>query len=174
VEIASVGHSNLSAEALCALLARGGIEQVADVRRFPVSRRFPQHGKARLEASLAAAGIGYAFLGEALGGRREPVVPPERSRNAALREPAFRAYADALDSPETRAGLESLERLARQKRTALLCAERDWRSCHRRILADALALRGWRVVHLLPGGPEPHELDPRARSDGGLHYPALL
>ena len=176
MQIWSAGHSNRSAAELVALLAGAGIAGAADVRRYPVSRRFPQHSRARLSASLAAAGIGYDFLGDALGGRREPTRPPERSRNAALSDPALRAFADALESPELAAGLARLEELAAARPTAFLCAERDWRDCHRRILSDALAARGWRIVHLLrPDESEPHAIDPRARVEGGsVSYPTLL
>ena len=175
-EIWTIGHSNRPAADLLAILDEHGIRAVADVRRFPVSRRFPQHGRARLEAALAEAGIAYTFLGQELGGRLEPTVPVERSRNAALREPAFRAYADALGSADVQAGLARLETLARERRTAFLCAERDWRGCHRRIVSDALAARGWSVVHLAARAPaEPHELDPRARIEAGaVTYPSLL
>lgn len=175
-EIFTAGHSNRTAEELVALLAEAGVTRVADVRRYPVSRRFPQHSRARLEASLAAAGIGYAFEGDALGGRREPMLPREASRNGAWADPALRAFADALDTPELAAGLERLCELARAHPTALLCAERDWRSCHRQLLADALAVRGWQVTHLVrPGEREPHALHPAARIEAGrLSYPSLL
>lgn len=176
MEIFSVGHSKRSEAELLALLAENEIAAVADVRRFPVSRRFPQHGRARLEPALARAGIAYTFLGQELGGRLEPTVPVDRSRNAALREPAFRAYADALDSAAVQAGLARLEELACRHRTAFLCAERDWRDCHRRIVADALSARGWQIVHLTgPAARELHVLDPRARLDSGrVTYPSLL
>jgi uncharacterized protein (DUF488 family) len=175
-EIFTAGHSNREAAELVALLGEAGIRAVADVRRFPVSRRFPQHSRARLAATLEAAGIAYRFLGAALGGRLEPVVPIERSRNGALRDPALRAFADALESPELEAGLAELETLALAEPTSLLCAERDWRSCHRQILADALVARGWHVVHLLaPARREAHSQSASARSEGGrLSYPSLL
>jgi uncharacterized protein (DUF488 family) len=172
----TVGHSNRSAEDLIAILVENGIAVVADVRRYPVSRRFPQHGRARLEAALADAGIEYVFLGQELGGRLEPTVPIDRSRNGALREPAFRAYADALESADVRAGLARLEELGRAQRAAFLCAEKDWHGCHRRIVSDALTARGWQVIHLTgAGAAEPHALDPRARIESGtVSYPSLL
>jgi len=175
-EIWSAGHSNRSGDELVELLRGAGILCVADVRRFPVSRRFPQHSRERLAPTLARAGIAYEFLGDALGGRREPEEPVERSKNGAWREPALRAFADALDSPELLAGLEALETLAQARATAFLCAERDWRDCHRQIVADALLVRGWQVVHLIrPAECETHRLHPSARSAGGsLSYPALL
>jgi uncharacterized protein (DUF488 family) len=176
VEAFSVGHSNLHAAELLALLGSAGIAELVDVRRFPVSKRHPQHARPALEASLRSAGIHYTFLGAELGGRLEPALPIERSQNRALREPAFRAYADALDSPAFVAGFARLEDLARSRPTAFLCAERDWRQCHRRILSDALVERGWHVLHLAPPDTrEPHALDPHARyAEGRLTYPSLL
>jgi len=176
MEIFTVGHSNLAAADLLALLRENGIAGLADVRRFPVSKRHPQHARPALEAGLRAAGIDYAFLGRELGGRLEPDVPVERSENRALREPAFRAYADSFGSPAFAAGLARLEELARARPTAVLCAERDWRQCHRRILSDVLVANGWSVAHLAPGGLRvEHALDPHARvSDGRITYPSLL
>ncbi|HXZ85731.1 MAG TPA: DUF488 domain-containing protein [Myxococcota bacterium] len=176
MELASVGHSNRTAEELVALLREAGVRCVADVRRFPVSRRFPQHSRPRLEAELSRAGIRYAFLGDVLGGRREPALASDPARNGAWRDPSLRAFADALDSAETAAGLAELEALARREHTVFLCAERDWRQCHRQIIADALVARGHRVVHLLrPGERELHALHPRARVVAGrLSYPTLL
>ena len=175
-EIWSAGHSNRSAEELVELLCGAGIRCVADVRRFPVSRRFPQHARARLEPALAAAGVAYEFLGERLGGRRELDPAADPARNAAWREPSLHAFADALDTPDVAAGLAELEALGRARRTAFLCAERDWRSCHRQLVADALVVRGWQVIHLVrPGERELHHLHPAARVEGKhLSYPSLL
>ena len=48
-----------------------------------------------------------------------------------------------------------------------MCAEGDWRRCHRRLIADALLIRGWRVAHVLrDGGREEHELTPFAVVEG--------
>lgn len=176
MEIAGVGHSALSRAELVSLLVGNRIERVADVRRFPVSKRHPQHARPALEAGLRAAGIDYVFLGSELGGKLSPAIPIERSANRALREPALRAYADALGSPGLEAGLARLESLARERSCAFLCAERDWRQCHRRILSDALVARGWSVFHLAhPGSREAHALDPLARIEAGrLCYPSLL
>lgn len=176
MDIFGVGHSNLAAAEFLALLRAHGIALVADIRRFPVSRRHPQHARPALETELHAAGIDYEFLGRELGGRLEPDVPIERSENRALREPALRAYADALATPAFAAGFARLEALARSRPSAFLCAERDWRQCHRRILSDVLVTCGWRVLHLAcPSAPEEHALDPRARiAEGRLRYPSLL
>ena len=79
-----------------------------------------------------------------------------------------------MESDEFAAGLERLEALARERRTAIMCAEGDWRRCHRRLIADALVVRGWRVIHIPPdGGSEEHQLTPFAVStQTGVVYPA--
>jgi uncharacterized protein (DUF488 family) len=55
------------------------------------------------------------------------------------------------------AGLGRLEQLAGERRTAVMCAEANWRRCHRRLIADALTAAGWSVLHIGPDGRlEPH------------------
>jgi hypothetical protein len=70
--------------------------------------------------------------------------------------------------------LERLEALARSRRTAIMCAEGLWWRCHRRLIADALTVRGWHVFHILPdGGRAEHSLPEFALVDGGrITYPA--
>lgn len=65
----TLGHSTRSIEDFIALLRHYRIEAVADVRRFPGSRRMPQFGQDALRASLREAGIEYQLITE-LGGRR--------------------------------------------------------------------------------------------------------
>jgi uncharacterized protein (DUF488 family) len=63
-----------------------------------------------------------------------------------------------METPEFRAGLERLERLADERRVAVMCAEGNWRRCHRRLISDALTSRDWRVIHIGPNGVlEEHE-----------------
>ena len=44
------------------------------------------------------------------------------------------------------------EALAREAPTAFMCAEAPWWRCHRRLVADALTVRGWTVSHIGPDG----------------------
>jgi uncharacterized protein (DUF488 family) len=164
----TIGHSTRTAAEFLDLLKQHGIEVVADVRHFPGSRRFPQFNQARLRDSLAAAGIGYVHLAE-LGGRR-PVRPG--SRNLAWRNASFRGYADHMETPEFRAGIDRLLGLARSSRTAVMCAEAVWWRCHRSLIADHLRSIGVRVLHILgPGKAVEHPYTPAARLvDGRLTY----
>ena len=170
-EILTVGHSNQEEQDFLALLRGGGVEVLADVRRHPGSRRLPHFERSALAATLKEAGIDYEWMGEALGGRREPL--PE-SPNDAWESDQFRGYADHMASPEFEGGLAELERLARDRRTAVMCAEAWWVRCHRRLIADALTAQGWRVAHLGSDGRlERHELTGFASIRGSrVAYPA--
>jgi uncharacterized protein (DUF488 family) len=79
-----------------------------------------------------------------------------------------------MASHEFAEALARLERAASERPTAIMCAEAQWWRCHRRLIADALTARDWRVLHL-GLGPEPveHELTPFAvvHDDGSLAYP---
>jgi uncharacterized protein (DUF488 family) len=123
------------------------VQAIADVRAFPSSRRNPQFNSGELRTWLPAAGIAYVHLPE-LGGRRRAV---EHSPNGGWREPGFRGYADHMASTEFAAGLARLIDLAVDRRTAAMCAEALWWRCHRRLIADALTVRGWEVIHLGAG-----------------------
>jgi uncharacterized protein (DUF488 family) len=136
------------------------------VRRFPGSKRLPHFNA---EALRAALGDAYQHFPE-LGGRRSRVPG---SPNGGWEVAAFQGYADHMASEEFARGLQRLEAWARERSVAVMCAEAPWWRCHRRLLADALVVRGWSVRHIL--GPErapEHELTEFALvEDGRLTYP---
>ena len=145
-EIWTVGHSTHGIAEFLDILAAYDIEAVADVRRFPGSRRHPHFGAQELSASLAAHGIAYERL-EALGGRRRP--DEGDTEGSAWRHPSFRAYAQHLQSEEFAQGLHALLHMAKPCRTAIMCSELLWWRCHRRLIADVLLFCGWRVTHIM-------------------------
>jgi len=168
--IYTVGHSTRSSEELLALLREAGVKLVVDVRAFPSSRRHPQFNRSALASWLPCAGIRYEHL-PGLGGRRSP--SPD-SPNGGWRETAFQGYGDHMASPEFQRALADLEAQARECPTAVMCAEAVWWRCHRRLIADALVVRGWRVQHLGIGrGTAIHELtDFAVVAPGGVpQYP---
>ena len=172
VTVWSIGHSTDAIEVFLDTLAAHAITLVADVRRFPGSRRHPQFGQQALSRSLTAAGIGYAHFPE-LGGRRR--ARPD-SANTAWRVEAFRGYADYMETAEFAAGVERLLQLAATHRVAMMCAERVWWSCHRGLIADWLKSHGHEVLHLMSAErTDPHPYTSAARIvDGRLSYRGLL
>ncbi len=166
----TVGHSNRTWETFLGLLREHRIERVVDVRHFPVSSRVPWANREALAAALAQAGIAYEHLVD-LGGYR---TPRRDSANTGWRNAGFRGYADYMGTAAFAAARDRLIARSKEGRTAILCAEAvPWR-CHRGVLADALLVRGIRVVHILgPGQTRDHALPPFAKVKGGrLAYPA--
>jgi uncharacterized protein (DUF488 family) len=160
----TIGHSTRSEAEFLDLLDEHGIEAVADVRRYPGSRRMPQFGSSALEASLKAHGLEYLWL-PSLGGRRKP--NPD-SPNTAWRNASFRGYADYLHTEPFAEGFTALLSVGYGFRTAIMCAEALWWRCHRGLIADVLKSLGFEVVHIVgPGSSSPHPYTAAARLEGG-------
>ena len=127
--IFTIGHSTRRLEELVAVLLDHRIERLTDIRHFPSSRHNPQFNRAVLEEALTRNGIEYIWL-ERLGGYRTG------------------GYVAYMQTPDFAAGIETLQAMAREKRTAFMCAEVKWFKCHRRHVSDVLAARGWQVIHI--------------------------
>lgn len=165
----TVGHSTRTLDELAGMLRAHGVAAVADVRRFAGSRRLPQFNADHLAAELPRLGLAYLPC-PLLGGRRRP---GPGTANAGWRNASFRAYADYMQTPPFREGLDALTDAAGRTPTAIMCAEAvPWR-CHRSLIADALLVRGWSVLDVMsPVRATPHKLTPFARVDGtDLTYP---
>lgn len=151
----TIGHGTRTTDELVALLRRAEVATVIDVRRYPQGRRQPHLSAERLSDDLPAAGVGYEWWGEALGGRR--AADPSALAASAWRMPAFAAYEAHMATAEFRSALVDLERRAQAGESlAIMCAETVWWRCHRRLIADALTQDGFVVEHLIdrvPGRP---------------------
>jgi uncharacterized protein (DUF488 family) len=169
-ELLTIGHSTHSIDEFLALLSQHGIQVLADIRRFPGSRRLPQFNQGNFAAVLQDAAVGYHWI-EALGGRREKGA--EKSVNLGLRNESFRNYADYMATEEFRRGVEQLLSVAEGKPTAFMCSESVFWRCHRRLVADYLLVKGISVQHIMPTGTlQPHSLTEGARVEcGELTYP---
>lgn len=113
-------------------LRTAGVEVLADVRAVPLSRR-PGFSKNILAAGLREAGIDYAGF-KALGTPAEGRAAARRNDLAAL----SRVYAGQLEMPDAIAQGAMLQDLARERKIALLCFERQPACCHRSLLVQAL------------------------------------
>jgi uncharacterized protein (DUF488 family) len=159
----TVGHSNHPIEEFLDILKAHSVERVLDVRRFPASRKWPHFNMEALAKNLGGAGVDYVGMPD-LGGRRKPRAD---SPHVAWRSDAFRGYADYMDTEEFAGEFARAMSLARENRSALMCAEAlPWR-CHRSILADAFLARGWDVFEILSEKEaRPHGLPDFARQQG--------
>ena len=146
------------------LLARHGIEALADIRRFPGSRKYPHFHRDHLASALPEAGVEYRWF-EALGAVQAGGRLDQEPRPA---ERGFRNYADYMATEAFHEAVGQLLGLARRKRTAFMCSEGLFWRCHRRLVSDYLLARSIAVQHIMPdGGLRPHSLTPGARIDDG-------
>jgi uncharacterized protein (DUF488 family) len=152
----SIGHSNVAAERLIALLEQHSIRTLCDVRSAPYSRYNPQFNRETLAATFHAAGIAYHFMGDTLGGK--PADGALRTEDGARPD-----YMRIAASPDFQRGLNQLIDLGRRTPTAFMCSEADYHGCHRhRLIAPALIERGVLVWHILPDGSrERGEIEPQ-------------
>lgn len=152
------------AEELVETLRQAGAQMLVDVRRFPGSKRNPQFNQPALARTLAEGEIAYRHVVE-LGGRRSG-EPRERFR--CIRVAAFRSYVARMTLPTWQ---EALEAALDDPGVCFMCAETDWRRCHRRLIADFLMARGHDVIHLIrPDQEEAHALSPGAEVRDGTLY----
>ena len=172
IRIFTVGHSNLSFKQFVSLLKEHEIGLVADIRRYPSSRKFPHFNRPVLSKLLAAENIDYLWL-ESLGGRRH-AVKQDNSVNVGLKSIGFRNYADYMVTEEFRQAVKELLSAAAKSRTVIMCAEKLYWKCHRRLLSDYLVSWGVEIIHIIEHGRFlSHELNPYAvATESGVIYPA--
>lgn len=143
--IYTIGHSRHPTERFVEILRAKEVLVLIDVRSHPASKWAPQFGKAALAEILASHAIEYVFLGRELGGR------PDRAEY--YRSDGAVDYDRRAQAPDFKAGVERLMATARERRSAIMCAEEDPARCHRRLLVTpALERVGVTVVHLRGDG----------------------
>ena len=164
------GHGTESAERTVATLAGARAASLVDIRTAPGSRRNPQFVRAAMEEWLPEAGIAYRWE-KRLGGFRKPSAG---NPDVAWHEDMFRGYAEHMRSADFRAAIDAVLAEAESRQVVVMCSESLWWRCHRRLLADFVAVaRGTEVRHLMHHGrAEPHRPSPglRLRDDGLLVY----
>ena len=157
IKLFTIGHSTRNFDDFLSLLREFEISVLVDIRRFPGSRKFPHFNRQSLERALPASGIEYIWL-EDLGGRRSGPDIAE-SLNPGLRNPSFRHYADYMQTEQFGLAVNRLLSIASAKAAAVMCAEKLFWRCHRRLLSDYLVAQGVHVEHIIgPGRSQPHKL----------------
>lgn len=141
----TVGHSNHQPETFLKLLRTFNIKELVDVRSIPSSGKFPHFKKNALQKLLESQGISY---------RHCPELGNKGVEGGIL---------GLLQLPEGRAAVAQLAQTAQEAtllgpKCAFMCAEADWRECHRQVVAQRLLLDfGITVNHIKRDGTlEPH------------------
>lgn len=146
--IYTIGHSTRTIEEFLALLLSFGIKVLADIRRLPGSRKYPQFDQDQLKISLREKGIEYVYI-EDLGGRRKL---SSSAAKTAWRNKSFQAYAGYMETEAFEEGAKVLKSYAAEQPTAMMCSEAVWWRCHRSMVSDYLKAKGWEVLHIMSEG----------------------
>jgi uncharacterized protein (DUF488 family) len=133
MKVYTLGTNRRSEEDFIEILHYYSIMALVDVRRFPASR-FPLYQREHLEMLLKDNRIEYHFLGSELGGLRKG------------------GYSEYVQTEEFRNGMKSVEKVAINKPSVIVCAEKLPWKCHRRWIARELKNSGWQVVHIIDKG----------------------
>jgi uncharacterized protein (DUF488 family) len=170
----TIGHSNHTLAEFISWLKTYQIKHIVDIRTLPKSRHVPWFNSSALKLALNKEKINYTHMAK-LGGLRHP---HKDSINDAWENASFRGFADYMQTAEFFEGLKSLNKLLKQEKTAIMCAEAvPWR-CHRSLIADAEIIRRIKVLHIMSNtNLRPHELTAFAKVDRStkpikIYYPA--
>jgi uncharacterized protein (DUF488 family) len=155
---ATIGVYSFDGSAFIRTLEEAEVGIVLDVRQRRGVRgsEYAWANAKRLEAALAAAGIGYSHLPELAPTTemrqlqyREDERRGEGKRSRTELAPGYvsRYTAEVLDHVD----LEPIVRFVGSQRAALLCVERDPEACHRSLIAARLERAfGGAIEHLKP------------------------
>jgi uncharacterized protein (DUF488 family) len=137
----TIGYEGWKIDTFIGRLKKAGVKQLIDVREIPISRK-KGFSKSALKMNLEQEGIMYKHIQE-LGSPSE--VRGEYKAGGSVDEFMAR-YKDYMETQ-----LESydlLKGLALVTPSVIMCMEREFMICHRRIIAERLKLEGFDVKHL--------------------------
>jgi uncharacterized protein (DUF488 family) len=141
----TIGHSNHELDRFVELLLGQRIGFLVDVRSYPYSRYAPHFNREELQDAIGELGVGYLFLGEALGGR------PDREEHYDAEGHAL--YGPMAAEPAFQCASNRILSGGRDHRLALMCSCGQPRDCHRRLLVGkVLCEHGAELRHILPNG----------------------
>lgn len=143
-QLNTIGYEGAALDDFIGTLTRAGVDCLIDIRERAQSRR-KGFSKTALSLRLESVGIDYLHLRQ-LG-------DPKAGREAARAGDwdAFRTiFGRVIAGVEAQSALLEIEAiLKRGSHIALLCYERDHRTCHRKIVSDILEARtGLKARHL--------------------------
>mgnify|MGYP005640871409 FL=1 len=156
---ATIGYEKCKPEDFVATLQACRIDILIDIRERAQSRRVG-FSKTALSKSVAEANIDYIHFRE-LG---DPKAGRDAARQGKIEK--FRGiFLEVLASKPAQEALSKIKLLMQSKRICFMCYERDYRLCHRKMVADHFEmLLGCEFVHL-----EVEQHEPRVSIGRVLH-----
>lgn len=135
ISLFTAGYEGLSLPDFLRQLKAASVEVLFDIRYRPQSRK-PGFSKNKLAAACQRRGIRYLH---------DPKLGTPPDQMAAMKEAGeytpqvFRRYRAFLLKQED--SLQNAAEVASKKNTCLLCYEADYRTCHRKIVAEEIVKR---------------------------------
>ncbi len=144
-DLQTIGYEGCTIDAVLDTLRAAGTQLLIDVRAVAQSRK-PGFSKRQLAAALDEAGIGYVHL-QGLGTPK----PGRDAVRAGHPERMVPIFMEHMTSDRAQADLAQAKGLVTERVCCLLCFERDHRTCHRALVAEAIrAETDQDVCHLRP------------------------
>lgn len=145
----TLGYSDFfEEERLINRLKKLGIECVVDVRTFPYSKTFPQYDEPVFKKRLNKEGIEHFFLGDYIGG----LIFKNHFKKG------INSIFDLLEDEKIKTGLNKLYKIAREKKTVIMCAEKEPVNCHRLAISFLFKEKTpFEVVHIFSDREESFE-----------------
>lgn len=137
----TIGYEGRTLEMFISLLKNRGVELLIDVREIPISRK-KGFSKNALKESLESSGIKYVHL-QKLG---SPKNIRNEYKSGGSEELFFESYSNYVDTIDDE--FMKLLGYVHTYSSAIMCFERDYIHCHRKILAEKLSGRGLYPIHI--------------------------
>jgi uncharacterized protein (DUF488 family) len=138
----TIGYEGKSIDDFITILKKEHIDVLIDVREYPLSRK-KGFSKTALSNYLESNGIKYIHM--KLLGSPKPLRDKLRSKSISFKEFAMQ-YTEYVQTQEE--SLSTLEDYASSHKCVLMCYEKDWKVCHRNLIANILCSRGFGVIHI--------------------------
>jgi len=139
----TIGYEGYNIEDFIKKLKDSNIQQLIDTRELALSRK-NGFSKGILSQELKKAGILYKHIPD-LGSPKE--IRHQLHQDWDYKR-FFNEYKEHIKDPDVLGNISDIEGRAKRKKTVLLCFEKDYKTCHRSIIAEELLKRGWKVNHL--------------------------
>lgn len=138
--LSTIGYEGASLDDFIGTLVCANVQVLVDVRERAQSRR-KGFSKSALAARLKKAGISYLHFRE-LG---DPKPGREAARSGDMKE-FRRIYRNVLRRSAAKTAILEIAALSRTRNACLMCYEREFVDCHRKMVADKIARQTGRAA----------------------------
>ena len=141
--IYTIGYEGYIIKKFIKKLKDSNIQHLIDVRELPLSRK-NGFSKEILKSNLKSVGIMYTHL--------KDLGSPKNVRHQLYKdmdyEKFFKEYQKHINDEDVMQNISIIEGLAKRRKSVMMCFEKDYKTCHRRIIAEELKRRGWKINNL--------------------------